>query len=162
VTAKFCGYFWHHSVCFRCFWPWRIMLSSSGDFEPSSESSIAKSHADGVATSHRSILEFSSFRSCTGQQPPRARMVAACRLRNRQRTPIRVLIEGYSDERDSAEYNLALGERRANAARNALISAGVASGRLQIVSYGKEAQICTQETESCWQQNRRAAFSLHP
>jgi peptidoglycan-associated lipoprotein len=75
---------------------------------------------------------------------------------------IRVLIEGYSDERGSAEYNLALGERRANAARNALIAAGVEADRLQIISYGKEAQKCTQETESCWQQNRRAAFSLHP
>jgi peptidoglycan-associated lipoprotein len=75
---------------------------------------------------------------------------------------IRVLIGGYSDERGSAEYNLALGEKRANAARDALIAEGVPADRLQIISYGKEAQVCTAENESCWQQNRRAAFSLHP
>ncbi len=73
---------------------------------------------------------------------------------------IRVVIGGYSDERGSAEYNLALGENRANAARTALISAGVPASRLRILSYGKEKQFCTESTESCWQQNRRAQFSL--
>ncbi len=73
---------------------------------------------------------------------------------------IRVLIGGYSDERGSAEYNLALGENRANAARTALVNAGVAPNRVRIVSYGKEKQFCTEESESCWQQNRRAQFSL--
>ncbi|MBB5344352.1 OmpA family protein [Tunturibacter empetritectus] len=75
---------------------------------------------------------------------------------------IRVLVGGYADERGSAEYNLALGEERANAARNALIAAGVDADRIQVISFGKEAQICTAETESCWQQNRRAAFQMHP
>ena len=73
---------------------------------------------------------------------------------------IRVVIGGYSDERGSAEYNLALGENRANAARTALTAAGVAGSRLRVVSYGKEKQFCTESTESCWQQNRRAQFSL--
>jgi peptidoglycan-associated lipoprotein len=73
---------------------------------------------------------------------------------------IKVVIGGYCDDRGSAEYNLALGENRANAARNALVSAGVASNRLRVISYGKEKQFCTEETESCWQQNRRAQFSL--
>lgn len=73
---------------------------------------------------------------------------------------IRVVIGGYSDERGSAEYNLALGENRANAARSALVTAGVASSRLRVISYGKEKQFCSEETESCWQQNRRAQFSL--
>jgi peptidoglycan-associated lipoprotein len=75
---------------------------------------------------------------------------------------IRVLVGGYADERGSAEYNLALGEERANAARNALIAEGVDPERIQVISYGKEAQVCTAENEKCWQQNRRAAFSLHP
>jgi peptidoglycan-associated lipoprotein len=75
---------------------------------------------------------------------------------------IRVLVGGYADERGSAEYNLALGEERANAARNALIAAGVDADRIQVISYGKEAQVCTADNETCWQQNRRAAFSLHP
>jgi len=73
---------------------------------------------------------------------------------------IKVVIGGYCDDRGSAEYNLALGENRANAARTALVSAGVAASRLRVVSYGKEKQFCTEETESCWQQNRRAQFSL--
>src|SRR5271170_3213791 len=73
---------------------------------------------------------------------------------------IRVVIGGYCDDRGSAEYNLALGENRANAARTALVTAGVPAGRLRVISYGKEKQFCTEETESCWQQNRRAQFSL--
>ena len=73
---------------------------------------------------------------------------------------IRVLIAGYADERGSAEYNLALGENRANAARAAILSAGVAPNRVRIVSYGKEKQFCTTADEACWQQNRRAQFSL--
>jgi peptidoglycan-associated lipoprotein len=73
---------------------------------------------------------------------------------------IKVVIGGYCDDRGSAEYNLALGENRANSARTALVSAGVAANRLRVISYGKEKQFCTEETESCWQQNRRAQFSL--
>jgi len=73
---------------------------------------------------------------------------------------IKVVIGGYCDDRGSAEYNLALGENRANAARTALTSAGVAASRLRVISYGKEKQFCTEENESCWQQNRRAQFSL--
>lgn len=73
---------------------------------------------------------------------------------------IKVVIGGYCDDRGSAEYNLALGENRANSARTALISAGVAASRLRVISYGKEKQFCTEENETCWQQNRRAQFSL--
>lgn len=73
---------------------------------------------------------------------------------------IKVVIGGYCDSRGSAEYNLALGENRANSARTALVDAGVPASRLRVVSYGKEKQFCTEETESCWQQNRRDQFSL--
>jgi peptidoglycan-associated lipoprotein len=73
---------------------------------------------------------------------------------------IKVIIGGYCDDRGSAEYNLALGENRANAARTALVSAGVSASRLRVISYGKEKQFCTEENETCWQQNRRAQFSL--
>ena len=73
---------------------------------------------------------------------------------------IRIVIGGYCDDRGSAEYNLALGENRANAAKTALVNAGVAPARIRVVSYGKEKQFCTDETEACWQQNRRAQFSL--
>ncbi len=72
----------------------------------------------------------------------------------------KVLIGGYCDDRGSAEYNLALGETRANAAKSALVAAGVDASRLRVISYGKEKQFCTDETDACWQQNRRAQFSL--
>jgi peptidoglycan-associated lipoprotein len=73
---------------------------------------------------------------------------------------IKVVVGGYCDNRGSAEYNLALGENRANSAKGALVSAGVAASRIRVVSFGKEKQFCSDETESCWQQNRRAQFSV--
>lgn len=80
-----------------------------------------------------------------------------------QHPDIKVLVGGYCDNRGSDEYNLALGENRANAAKQALVAAGVSPDRLRTVSYGKEKQFCTENNESCWQQNRRAAFSIdHP
>jgi peptidoglycan-associated lipoprotein len=72
----------------------------------------------------------------------------------------KVVIGGYCDDRGSAEYNLALGESRANAAREALVAAGVPAASLRVISYGKEKQFCTEDNEACWQQNRRAQFSL--
>jgi peptidoglycan-associated lipoprotein len=68
------------------------------------------------------------------------------------------LIEGHCDERGSIEYNLALGENRAQAAKQALVQAGVSATRMRTISYGKEKPFCTESTEACWQQNRRAHF----
>ena len=73
---------------------------------------------------------------------------------------IKVVLGGYCDERGSNEYNLALGQNRADAAKNALVSAGVAANRIRTISYGKEKPFCTESTEECWQQNRRAGFSM--
>jgi len=67
----------------------------------------------------------------------------------------KLTVEGYCDERGSAEYNLALGEARANAARDYLVSVGVSSSQLSTVSYGKEKQLCDEHDEACWQKNRR-------
>ena len=72
----------------------------------------------------------------------------------------KVVIGGYCDERGSDEYNLALGQRRADAAKNALVTAGVAATRLRVISYGKEKPFCTESNEACWQQNRRDGFSM--
>ena len=69
-----------------------------------------------------------------------------------------VLIEGHCDERGTNEYNLALGERRAKATMNYLVAQGVQASRITIISYGKERPTCTEHTESCWAQNRRAHF----
>ncbi len=77
-----------------------------------------------------------------------------------QHPGVRVLVTGYADERGSAEYNLALGENRANAAKAALVSAGVAGGRVRAFSVGKEKQFCTEANETCWQENRRAQFTI--
>jgi len=73
---------------------------------------------------------------------------------------IKILVGGYCDDRGSAEYNITLGEDRANSAKTALVEAGVAPGRIRVVSYGKERQFCTEENDTCWQQNRRAQFSM--
>ena len=75
-----------------------------------------------------------------------------------QHANIHITVEGHCDERGSTEYNLALGTNRADAAKNALIQAGVAGDRIKIISYGKEKPFCTESNESCWQQNRRGHF----
>ena len=69
-------------------------------------------------------------------------------------------IEGHCDERGTNEYNIALGNQRANAALEYLVSLGVARSRFKTVSYGEERPFCTQSTEECWQLNRRARFVL--
>jgi peptidoglycan-associated lipoprotein len=70
----------------------------------------------------------------------------------------KVEIEGHCDDRGTNEYNLALGAKRANAAKDYLTTLGVAEGRLSTTSYGEEIQVCREETESCWQKNRRDRF----
>jgi peptidoglycan-associated lipoprotein len=69
-----------------------------------------------------------------------------------------VLIEGHCDERGTNEYNLALGERRAKATRDYLVSVGIDAGRITVISYGEERPVCTDKAEPCWMKNRRAHF----
>jgi peptidoglycan-associated lipoprotein len=71
---------------------------------------------------------------------------------------VRATIEGHCDERGSTEYNLALGDRRANATKQYLVSLGISADRLSTVSFGKEKPFCSEHNESCWQQNRRGHF----
>jgi peptidoglycan-associated lipoprotein len=73
---------------------------------------------------------------------------------------LRITIEGHCDERGTVEYNLALGDRRARAAYDYVVSLGVPADRLKTVSYGKEVPVCQQSTEECWQKNRRAHFTV--
>lgn len=72
----------------------------------------------------------------------------------------RVEIEGHCDDRGTNEYNLALGAKRAQSAREYLATLGVAGERLSTISYGEEIPMCTEQTESCWRQNRRARFVI--
>ena len=71
----------------------------------------------------------------------------------------KVTIEGHCDERGSTEYNLGLGDRRASAVKQYLVSLGLSADRLSTVSFGKEKPFCTESSESCWQQNRRGHFA---
>ncbi len=77
-----------------------------------------------------------------------------------QRPGIRFTIEGHCDERGSEKYNLALGDRRANAAKDYLVKLGVSAERIDTISYGKERLVCTEHNEECWQKNRRAHFVI--
>lgn len=72
-----------------------------------------------------------------------------------------IMIEGHADERGTREYNLALGQRRAVAVRNYLVSLGVSAQRIQTISYGKERPVAVCDDISCWNQNRRAVTTLN-
>ena len=76
----------------------------------------------------------------------------------KQRGTARIAIEGHADSRGTNEYNLALGERRADAVRDYLVSLGVPTERMTVLSKGEETPFCREETEACWQQNRRGHF----
>jgi len=73
---------------------------------------------------------------------------------------VKVMVEGHADSRGSAEYNLALGTRRATAVKDYLVNLGVPANRLTVVTKGKEQPLCTEENEGCWQQNRRGHFII--
>jgi len=72
----------------------------------------------------------------------------------------RVDVEGHCDERGTNDYNLALGAKRAQAAREYLVSLGIAPDRLSTTSYGEEIPVCQERSEGCWRQNRRARFVI--
>jgi peptidoglycan-associated lipoprotein len=76
----------------------------------------------------------------------------------KRRTSTKVLLEGHADNRGTNEYNLALAERRGDSVRDYLVSLGIATDRLTVVSKGEEQPFCTEDTETCWQQNRRGHF----
>ncbi len=69
-------------------------------------------------------------------------------------------VEGHCDERGTNEYNLALGDRRAKAVKDYLVSLGTPSSRIETISYGEEKPLCTEQTEECWAKNRRAHFVI--
>jgi peptidoglycan-associated lipoprotein len=72
----------------------------------------------------------------------------------------RVQVEGHCDERGSEEYNIALGAKRAQAAKDYLVTLGISSARISTISYGKELPACQDHDESCWAQNRRDHFAV--
>ena len=78
----------------------------------------------------------------------------------RTNAQVKVVLEGHCDERGSTEYNLALGDRRAAAAKQFLVSLGITADRVETVSYGKEKPFCSASTEECYAQNRRGHFVM--
>jgi peptidoglycan-associated lipoprotein len=78
----------------------------------------------------------------------------------RRWTSVRVSVEGHADSRGTNEYNLALGERRANAVKEYLVGLGIATDRLVVVSKGEETPVCTEETAACFERNRRGHFVI--
>ena len=81
-------------------------------------------------------------------------------LKTRDGENLVITIEGHCDERGTNDYNLALGDRRSNAARDYLLSLGIAGDRLKTISYGEERPECEESNEDCWQLNRRAYFRV--
>ena len=79
-----------------------------------------------------------------------------------QHPNVNFTIEGHCDERGSTEYNIALGDKRASAVKNALVGAGINASRIKTISYGKEKPFCSESNEACWQQNRRGHFVYQP
>jgi peptidoglycan-associated lipoprotein len=77
-----------------------------------------------------------------------------------QKPGLSFTVEGHCDSRGSTEYNIVLGDERARAVKDALVAAGVNASRIQTTSFGKEKPFCSEETEACWQQNRRGHFTL--
>ena len=92
--------------------------------------------------------------------PAQSQSIAAAAQFLSQHPNINIVLEGHCDERGSGEYNLALGDSRVQAVKKELMRLGVNADRLKVVSYGKEKPFCTEATEQCWQQNRRAHFTM--
>ncbi|MBI4686275.1 MAG: peptidoglycan-associated lipoprotein Pal [Nitrospirae bacterium] len=78
----------------------------------------------------------------------------------KKNSAVKILVEGHCDERGTNEYNLALGEKRAKAAKDYLTSQGVSASRINTITYGEEKPLCTEQNEGCYQRNRRAHFVI--
>jgi len=100
-------------------------------------------------------FNYDSYELRASDQP--ALQAAAAFLKSH--SSIRFTLEGHCDERGSIEYNLALGENRANSVKQTLVNLGIPASSIKTISYGKEKPICTEHNEACWQQNRRAHFA---
>jgi peptidoglycan-associated lipoprotein len=122
----------------------------------SSSSSERPKIADFVATAALPDIHFDFDKYELRADAMRALDAGASWLKSNSRQLL--LIEGHCDERGTNEYNVALGERRAKATMNYLVSRGIEAGRITIVSYGEDRPQCHEHNEACWAKNRRAHF----
>lgn len=129
--------------------------------EPAAPAPAAPPPAPAPAVEEKAVLEpiyFDFDKSFIREDAtPSLQKVADYMKKNKD---ARIRIEGNCDERGTSEYNMALGDRRANSARKYLMALGIDGKRLSTVSYGKERPACAEHTEECWQKNRRADFML--
>jgi peptidoglycan-associated lipoprotein len=126
-------------------------ISSSSSFGPGSQQDLAATAGDRVF-----------FAFDRADISPEAQQILQRQADWLRRYPnVSVTIEGHCDERGTREYNLALGERRANAAKNVLIAAGIPASRLATISYGKERPVITGSTEDAYAQNRVAVTTVN-
>ena len=137
-----------------------VPTMNSGTANPNGDQFGANGDMGTEAAFHQNVQDLFFDYDSFEVRPDAESSVAAAARYLTAHPAIKVLIGGYCDDRGSAEYNLTLAQNRADSARTALVNAGVAPNRVRTVSYGKERQFCTEENESCYQQNRRAQFSL--
>ena len=134
-------------------------VTVGGSAAPTTASNLNEGDLDD-ATFHQNVKDvFFDYDSYDVNETSQAVVTGDAAYLNRH-PGVKIVLGGYCDDRGSTEYNLALGENRANAAKQALVAAGVTADRIRTVSYGKEKQFCTEHDESCYQQNRRAQFTI--
>ena len=133
--------------------------SSSGSSASSSNAADAKASAEDALAKVGNTVYFGYDSSALTDEAQATLMRQAGFLKGNP--SMTVTIEGHCDERGTREYNLALGERRATAARDYLLAQGVNSARIRVISYGKERPVAAGSTESSWSKNRRAATVLN-
>ena len=126
---------------------------------PATDTNLAQGQAEleRAMEALRNVSVFFEFDSATLSQEAKDKLSTVGTILAKY-PDLKVRIEGNCDERGSEQYNLALGQNRADAAKNALVTAGVAADRIRTISYGKEKPFCTDSNEECWHQNRRGHF----
>jgi peptidoglycan-associated lipoprotein len=120
----------------------------------SRDKAIARAEQEGLFKDV--LFDFDSY-NVQEQYKPALKSLASWMMKHKD---VDLSIEGHCDERGTNEYNLALGDRRARAVKDYLISLGVPSSRTQTMSYGEERPLCQEHTEACWAKNRRAHFVI--
>ena len=153
-----------YSLAADCEMPFEITAPAMAAATPPPPPPVSAPEADAPRQKefHANVPDaYFDYNSAAMRPDARAATTHAADFLN-QHAEMRVRVEGFADERGSVEYNLMLGQQRAEAARNALIAAGVEASRVEIISFGKADPVCAAAEESCYRQNRRAAFSLHP
>ena len=150
---------------------WSTENQNAGSVKTAAQKPAAETKPDAASTG--SLDEMQKGQSAGGSGPlkdvffafdrsdlsPDARAVLKANAAWLKSNPAaKVQIEGHCDERGTVEYNLALGSKRAEAAKDYLSSLGIAADRMSVISYGEEIPVCKEQSESCWEKNRRDRF----